>query len=87
MRKVERALRQAFPSARVKTTSGGHLRLQLPNGKSVIVSSTPSCRFWLRQVRADVQRNLKGPTFADADAGRRRTPFIRPTNLEKERWQ
>ena len=79
MRKVERALRQAFPSARVETTSGGHLRLRLPNGKSVIVSSTPSCRFWLRHVRADVQRKLKEPSFAAADAGRRRTPFVRPT--------
>jgi hypothetical protein len=43
-----------------KTKSGrGHLRLLLPNGRSLFASATPSCPYALNHVRADVRRALR----------------------------
>ena len=54
MRKLERELRRLYPAAKLEVTHGGHLRLRLPNGKMVHVSSTPGCQSFLDRVRADV---------------------------------
>jgi hypothetical protein len=59
MRKIERELRRAFPFAQIEITNRSHYRLRLPNGRSVFVASTPSCPFWLHNVRADVRRLIK----------------------------
>ena len=58
MRKIERELRREFPEVRIEMTSKQHIRLTLPNGKSVFVSSTPSCQHYMAQVRADVRRAM-----------------------------
>jgi hypothetical protein len=42
----------------VSRTNGGHLRLDLPNGKPIFAASTPSDWRAIRQVRAQVKRAL-----------------------------
>jgi len=59
MRKLLRELRREFPFAKIEFTKRGHLRLCLPNGKTVLVASTPGCRHHLRHARADVRRQSK----------------------------
>jgi hypothetical protein len=58
-RKIERDLRRAFPFVRIETTGGNHLRLRLPNGKTVIASNTPSCSLYMRNIRSDVRRAMR----------------------------
>jgi len=60
MKKIQRELRREFPGTRIETTRSSHLRLRLPNGATVITSSTPSCPFWLRHVRSDVRKKMRG---------------------------
>jgi hypothetical protein len=59
MRKLLRELRREFPFATIELTSGNHYRLTLPNHRTVIVSSTPSCRNTLRVARSHVRRLSK----------------------------
>jgi hypothetical protein len=56
MRKLERELRQEFPFTEIELTGGGHFRLRLPNGRFVIVASTPGHRSFMRSVRSDIRR-------------------------------
>jgi hypothetical protein len=58
-RKIERELKREFPFAEIGLAGSGHYRLLLPNGYSVFVSSTPSCRAFLNKVRANVRRQLR----------------------------
>lgn len=59
MRKLLRDLRREFPSATISTTGSNHYRIVLPNGRKVIVSGTPGCQSLMRNVRADVRRQLR----------------------------
>jgi hypothetical protein len=56
MKKIYRELQREFPAAKIENANGGHIRLRLPNGRSVFVSATPSCRLFLKNVRGDVKR-------------------------------
>jgi hypothetical protein len=58
MRKLLRDLRRAVPQARIEITGKQHIRLVLPNGRSVIVAGTPSCRGTIRIALADVRRQM-----------------------------
>jgi hypothetical protein len=57
-RKIVHELKRAFPNAVLEVTGGSHLRITLPNGKTVIASSTPSCRFALNNVKRDMRRSM-----------------------------
>jgi hypothetical protein len=59
MRRILRELRREFPFARIEVTNGGHYRLHLPNGRTVVVASTPSSRFFLHRARADVRKRME----------------------------
>ena len=59
MRKLLRELRREFPFATIETTGSNHYRVTLPSGRVVIVASTPSCRKYLRNARADVRRQMR----------------------------
>ena len=59
MRKLLRELQREFPYATIETTGGNQYRLRLPNGRAVIVASTPRVRDTLRNARTDVRRQLK----------------------------
>ena len=58
MKKIERELHKAFPGAVISTAKGGHLRIRLPNGKSVWAAATPGDRRNLHNVRTKVKRAL-----------------------------
>ncbi len=58
MKKIQRELRREFDFAEITTTNGGHLRIVLPNGRSVFAAATPSCRRWLRNLHRDVRRAM-----------------------------
>jgi len=58
VRKIEHELRKEFPFAVIEPMHGGHFRILLPNGRFVITASTPSCPFFLRNVRGDVRREM-----------------------------
>lgn len=60
MKKIQRDLRRQFDFARIEPTRGGHYRLVLPNGRSVIAPSTPSDWRTLNNMRAMVKRKLRG---------------------------
>jgi hypothetical protein len=55
-RRIERELRREFPFAEISVSGSSHYRLRLPNGKLVTTSSTPSCPYWLDNVKRDVKR-------------------------------
>lgn len=59
MKKIFRELRREFPFSEIEITNGNHLRLQLPNGRSVFASATPSDRRAMLNTRAEVRRQLK----------------------------
>jgi len=59
MRKLEHELKRAFPFATIEILRGSHYRIRLPNGRSVIVSATPSDRRFIMNVRADVRRQMQ----------------------------
>jgi hypothetical protein len=59
MRKLLRELRREFPDAKIATTGGNHYRIALPNGRVVIVSTTPSDQNVMRIARADARRQLQ----------------------------
>jgi hypothetical protein len=59
MRKLERELKRTFPFAEVEITNGGHYRLRLPNGNSVVTPSTPGDQHFLRRARSHVRRQLQ----------------------------
>jgi hypothetical protein len=58
MRRLERDLKRMLgPGVRiVHARRGGHLRIVLQDGQTVVASKTPSCPHALRKVRADVRR-------------------------------
>jgi hypothetical protein len=57
--KLKRQLIQEFPFlVSIETSKGNHLRLRLPNGRSVFVSNTPSYPGFMWDVRNDVRRSL-----------------------------
>jgi hypothetical protein len=58
MTKIQRELKREFPFATVERTRGNHIRIRLPNGRSVITGSTPSCWLAMRKVRAEVRRQM-----------------------------
>ena len=58
MRKIERELRREFAGATVESTNGGHIRLRLENGETVITASTPSDWRTMRNLRAEVKRAM-----------------------------
>lgn len=58
MKKLRRELEKEFPYAVIEMANGGHLRLRLPNGRSVFTSSTPSDRRTLMNLRSEVRRTL-----------------------------
>lgn len=58
MRKIMRELQREFPFAKIETTSGSHYRIKLPNGRVVFAAATPSCSFYMKNVRADVRRKM-----------------------------
>jgi hypothetical protein len=58
--KIIRTLQTEFPFAEVSITNGGHIRLQLPNGRLVFVSATPSDRAFMRHVRRNVKHQMMG---------------------------
>jgi uncharacterized protein (DUF849 family) len=59
--RVLRLLRAEVPDAEIKFTGGGHIKMTLPNGKSVFVSASPSDEyFFMRTVKADIKRALRG---------------------------
>ena len=58
--KLRRLLKEEFPFiASVEVCGSGHLRVRLPNNRSVFVSASPSCPFFLHKVRKDVRRSLR----------------------------
>jgi hypothetical protein len=59
MRKLLRDLKREFPSTTIESTSGGHYRLRLDNGHSVIVAGTPSDWRFMRNTAASVRRRSK----------------------------
>ncbi|MBR0695216.1 hypothetical protein [Bradyrhizobium lablabi] len=59
MRKILRELRREFPDVEMRTTGSNRYRIILPNGRSVIVSNKPGCQSLMRNVRADVRRQMK----------------------------
>jgi hypothetical protein len=61
MRKLLRELRRAFPGTEIKTTCGNHYAIKLPNGRTVIVSNTPSRSSVLKSAKADVRRQMRHP--------------------------
>jgi hypothetical protein len=63
VRKLVRELRREFPEAKVEITGKTHYRLRFPNGETVGVSSTPSDRREMRNVRAKVRRVLDRDQF------------------------
>lgn len=62
MKKLMRDLKREFPFAEIELTRGGHYRLRLPNGRVVIVASTPGDPLFLRHARADVRRQMQIPS-------------------------
>lgn len=46
---------------RVESTNGGHLKLLLPNGHIVVVSSTPSDHRAIKNMVGDVRRTMRLP--------------------------
>jgi hypothetical protein len=59
--RVLRLLRAEVPEAEIKFTGGGHIKVTLPNGKSVFVSASPSDEyFFMRSVKADIKRAMQG---------------------------
>ena len=63
MRKLLRELRREFPNARITTTRGNHYQVVLSNGRTVIVSNSPSCRNFLRQAIAEARRQSRNVTL------------------------
>ena len=57
--KVARELKREFPDATLEMTRGNHLRLRLPNGRSVFTSLTPSTSRWMKYVKAEVRRQMR----------------------------
>lgn len=58
--KIIRLIKREFPDIDVSFSKGGHIRLQLPNGAKVSVSSSPSDEFFfMRHVRADIKRAMQ----------------------------
>jgi predicted RNA binding protein YcfA (HicA-like mRNA interferase family) len=45
-------------------TNGGHVRLTKPGCRAVIVSATPSCHRWHRNVLAEMRRAERAPAHA-----------------------
>jgi len=60
--------RRAFPQAAIEKTRSSHFKLKLPNGGTVITSSTPSSSAWLANVHADVRRKLRNRADAVSSA-------------------
>ena len=58
MRKIEREIRREFSDASVEFTNGGHIRLRLVNGETVITGSTPSDWRTMRKLRSEVRRAM-----------------------------
>ena len=56
MKRIQRELKREFNFARIEFTNGGHLRLVLRNGRSVIAAATPSCSRYLNNLRRDVRK-------------------------------
>jgi hypothetical protein len=59
MKKHLRELRREFPQALVEYTGKQHIRIVLPNGRSVFTSGTPSDVRIVRKVRARVRRAMR----------------------------
>ena len=59
MRRILRDLKRTFPGAEIRITGSNHYQIVLPNGRTVVVASTPSSRFFLHRARADVRRLSK----------------------------
>ena len=58
MKKIKRDLKRAFPQAKIEKTHNGHYRIKLPNGRTVMASSTPSCPYALNNIKRDVRRTM-----------------------------
>jgi hypothetical protein len=58
-RKIVRELKREFPFAEIEITRGGHLRLRLPNGRIVIVASTPRRPLSVCHLRTVVRRQMR----------------------------
>ena len=60
MKRAQRDLKREFRFAKVEHTNGGHIRIRLPNGRSVIAAATPSCSRNLQNLRRDVRKEMRG---------------------------
>jgi hypothetical protein len=58
---VRRLLRDECPNAMIERRGSGHFKVRLANGRSIIVSSTPSDRRFLLNLRADIRRAARRP--------------------------
>ena len=62
MRKIEREIRAIAPEGSTVTRRSRHYRIELPGGGVVVVASTPGDRRFMRNVRADVRREMQKST-------------------------
>ena len=59
MRKRFRELQKEFPDIKFEQLPGGHVRIRLATGGSLIMASSPSDKRALYNVRARIKRALK----------------------------
>jgi hypothetical protein len=59
MRKRFRELQKEFPEIAFEQLPGGHVRIRLPTGGSLIMASSPSDKRALYNVRARIKRALR----------------------------
>lgn len=57
-KKIQRELKREFPFIQLSPSGGGHIRILLPNGRSVFMAASPSCPHFMKHVRADIRRKL-----------------------------
>lgn len=59
--KMCRELQKEFPFVQIEPTNGGHIRIRLPNGRSVFAAMSPSCPFVMRKIRRQIKIEMKEP--------------------------
>jgi len=55
VKKRMRELRAEYPGAKLEITGGSHIRMRMPSGKFIIVSSTPSDH----RVRHKIRKSIR----------------------------